>query len=73
MTIHPDIRGALGRQRQAELIAQAERERLAQQVKRDPLNLLRRLVPMIRARARTPRAIGATDGLPEAEPLLETD
>jgi hypothetical protein len=73
MTIHPDVRGELGRQRQAELLAQAERHRVAQQALRDQPSVLRRLTAMIGPRVRRPRNLRVTDPLPEVAPLLETD
>jgi hypothetical protein len=60
MTMHPDIRGALGRQRQAELTAQAERDRLVGLAKRDQPSMMRRLITVIR-----PRVIAARPWLEE--------
>jgi hypothetical protein len=73
MTMHPDIRGELGKQRQAELIAQAQRERLAQLAERDQLSALRRLIGTIHPRLRRLRDSGASKTLPKAQPLVEPD
>jgi hypothetical protein len=71
MTMHPDWRRELGRQRQAALLAQADRDRLAQQARADQPRL-RRLIEMLRARLYWRHEVG-DDHVPEAVPLVEPD